>query len=71
MGQRLLSLPNPISCLLCTGSSKHRLRDVERIIQVLIKGDLMLVEQAGNQELICIAVALPWLPAPRIIAAFN
>lgn len=29
----------------------------------------MLVEQAGKQELICIAVALPWLPAPQVIAA--
>lgn len=61
----LPDLNNPISCFLCN----CRLRDVERIIQVLIKGDLMLVEQAGNQELICIAVALPWLPAPQIIAA--
>lgn len=60
--QSLLSLP---------WEQQPQLRDVERIIQVLIKGDLVLVEQAGNQELICIAVALPWLPAPQILAAFN
>lgn len=28
----------------------------------------MLVEQAGNEQLICIAVAVPWLPAPQIVA---